>query len=429
MIDIILEKAEEFDRVIQEKHTLDGLVLPTLVTDSELEIGPYSGNHENDTIWTGLYATAKAFEYAVTNDPKARELAKKSILALHKAQDITLKPGLVARGYKIADKATWDEAFFWIKTGKNLGHSELRAFEDYEDSAKALDFLFGYRRKNEWNQGEEEFERYRWLGDPSKSQIFGVMFAYFTFDKFCNPDEEEKAEIKRHLCDIVDRIIDNDMTIVGADSEMTGYGNYKARSGKDDRGIKKTLNWFREAYGNLGPFLILSHLKLAYKMSGDERYQRKYEELLYGESHTRFLGKSRISIPLINNILTTGSDDNLAMLNNYLFMSLEDDPHLISICAQGLGDRWRRIRDPENALFNFIYHALVGSGEDHKIGADALSKFPKEKSVPLISLKRKQKTLQSLTARETVHIENRMVDEYMWRVNPFRRSEWNTPKT
>ena len=91
-------------------------------------------------------------------------MARASVLALHKLQDITGVDGLIARGFKTRDQSTWDEDFFWIREGNKN------------------------RQGNEWHQAKN----YRWLGDTSKSQVFGVAFGYFAFNQFCSPTVEER---------------------------------------------------------------------------------------------------------------------------------------------------------------------------------------------------------------------------------------------
>ena len=193
VLDDILRKAGDFERIIQDRHSIQGLVLPTLVLPPIGREDYQTGNYENCAIWTGVYVASQSLKYAITGDLKAREQAKLGLQALHRLQEVTGERSLIARGYKLRDEPSPDELFFWIKEGKNLGQSKLRDDKDYSKrvNAKAYDVLFGYRRNNEWHQSGG----YRWLGDTSKSQVFGVAVGYFAFNQFCNATPQEREKI------------------------------------------------------------------------------------------------------------------------------------------------------------------------------------------------------------------------------------------
>lgn len=383
----ILKKAEDFNSIIQDRHSIRGLVLPTLVLPSVGRGDYQSGNYENCAIWTGVYVAAQSLRYAATGDLQAREQARAGLQALHKLQDVTGELGLIARGYKDGNAKTWDEDFFWEKRG---------------------------RHGDEWHQNDSG---QRWLGDPSKSQIFGVVFGYFAFYQFCNPDEQEKKKIGLYLSNIVNRIIKNEMMVIDKDGQVSNWGNYSP---------KQYLG-----FGGIGPFLMLSKLKLAANITGLEIFKKEYQRLIYGKEYLRFLERCRPNFPVLKQLSTSfGSEDNLAMLNYYMLMHLEDNGDVLSKCKKGLEKRWKIVNDPENVLFNFIYHALAKTETpDLEAGVKALHKFPTEKSVPLIALKRKlpdskRAIVWNIASSRRMSIEERPADEYLWRVNPFRHDKW-----
>jgi len=231
-LDLILEKAEKFEAAIENRHLIKGLILPTLVLPPEGREDLQTGNYENCAIWTGLYVAAQSLKYAATNDPQARAKAKRGLLALHKLQEITGKPGLIARGYKHSREQTADELFFWVKNSDKT------------------------RQEDEWHQAVD----YRWLGDPSKSQVFGVAFGYFAFNNFCKPDAQEKEEIGKHLSAIVNGIIDSGLRIIDLDNKPTGHGNYSP---------KKYLG-----FGGIGPMLLLGKLKSVAAITGKPEHEK-----------------------------------------------------------------------------------------------------------------------------------------------------------
>lgn len=383
----ILQKAESFNKIIQDRHSINGLVLPTLVLPPQGKKDYQTGNYENCAIWTGLYVAAQSLRFAATGDAQARQQAKSSLLSLHRLQDITGIQGLIARGYKIGNESTWDEEFFWKKKGDKT------------------------RQRNEWHQSNG----HRWLGDASKSQFFGVVFGYFAFTRFCNPTKQEMQEIGKYLSNIVDKIMENEMKIVDKDNQATGYGNYSHNQ------------YF--GFGGIGPSLILSKLKLASQITKQDRFRLEYERLLYQEDYGRFLRRCRLNPPILNQLSTSfGSEDNLAMLNYYMFMTLEAEYGAKELCNKGLAKRWLVINDPENSLFNFVYHALIERETSAlEIGIDSLLRFPEVKNIPVVSLKRKlpkSTVIPNIIHHRQMPIESRPIDEYMWRINPRRNDLW-----
>ena len=139
-----------------------------------------------------------------------------------------------------------------------------------------------------------------------------------------------------------------------------------------------------------------------------------------------------MNLPVLRQLLTGfGSEDNLAMLNYYMLMNLETDDRILAICREGLQKRWRVINDSENSLFNFIYHALTErTTPELNQGIDALTRFPINKTVPVVALKRNlprslSEVITNIRNSKPIPIEERPVDEYLWRVNPLRRDFWS----
>ncbi len=386
-IDILLEKEYKFEGAIEKRHIIEGLILPTLVLPPEGREDFQTGNYENCAIWTGMYVAAQSLKYASTGNTAARANAKRGLLALHRLRDITKGKTLIARGYKYAASSEWDEEFFWKKKGDNT------------------------RQGEEWHQNGS----YRWLGDPSKSQVFGMVFGYFAFTQFCGPDAQEKEDIAGNLSEIVEQLIKDDFKIVDADGKASGYGNY--------------LHNHYWGFGGTGPLLILGMFKLAAAITQKIEYEKWHIKFL--DKYQSSLGRCRLDLPVLKEFSTAlGSEDNLVMLNYYMLMCLETNPEIRKLCRQGMEKRVRAIDDPENSLFNFLYHASTGSETSAlQTGIDALYRFPEEKTVPLVALKRKlpDSKIQNLGNYWNLQrkpIERRPVDEYLWRVNPWREDSW-----
>jgi len=373
----LLKKAEHFDRVIQEKHNIEGLVLPTIAYPQGVYGLNYNGNYENCAIWTGLYIAAQSFLYAATGDPSAKEKAKQGVSALYKLQDLAgYGNEIIARGFKHIDDA--HEDLFWKES------------------------LSLTRTKDEWHKDDG----YMWLGKPSKSQIFGAIFGYFAYTQHCDPTAEEKLEIGSYVKRIVDRIIDKT-------TRSYLYSKYEP------------FLW------SVGPQLMLGKLKLCASLTGDSSYEEEYRRLLDEEGYAKRLSQCRWKLRGYRNISSNDltSEDNLAMLNYMMLLTLEDNWGIRDRCLRGVSKRWNVIDDPENALHNFAYHALTGTKTDQlEIAIEALERFPTLKEVPIVARKRvhssKLACFTNLFDGSVTPMRKRSADEFMWRYNPRRKDGW-----
>ena len=388
--------ADRFEAALPKNTGLDGLIVPTVVTDApfksllkEFRADTIHGNYENCAIWTGSLGAALALKYATLNQPADRSRAWGVVQSMLRLEEVTGEPGLIARGYKKGDSATFDEALFWKKSDRT-------------------------RRGNEWHQNEGDI---RWLGDPSKSQVFGFTLASFAFSHFCDPSEQERKALSSSFCRIVDRIWRHEGRLIDFDRKATGYGEYNPK--------------VYLGFGGIGPSLWLVNVKLAATLSGDDKYQREYDRLI-DSGYLEHVERCRINPPVLRKISTAfGSEDNLAFLNCWILSKLDQSERVQNSCRIAVEKRWKVVGDEFNSLFNFVYHEVSGEqpGETLCLASDGLLRFPENKTVPCIALKRSMEgaTLRDRTAnilRGRLQVENRPVDEYAWRVNSRRRDQW-----
>ena len=100
---------------------------------------------------------------------------------------------------------------------------------------------------------------------------------------------------------------------------------------------------------------------------------------------------------------------------------------MLQVYKKGLNNLWRKINDPENSLFNFIYSSLGGETPDLQQSVDALERFPAEKTVDVVALKRQIPAGMrpvDIMRHTKMPLHERPIDEYAWRVNPFRHDKW-----
>ena len=100
----LVEKAAHLQQVLLDRHWLDGLyvgIIDSPPPGAKLPL-PHTVNQPGNVIhagvWTGRYLGGVGYQYAVTKDPRAREIGGQILKALRILQEVTGKPGLLCRG-------------------------------------------------------------------------------------------------------------------------------------------------------------------------------------------------------------------------------------------------------------------------------------------------------------------------------------------
>ncbi len=145
------DKAPYLQRDLLDKHCLDGLYVSIVPSGPPGRPLPHTVNQPGNVIhagvWTGRYLAGVGYQYAVTRDPWVRQHGGEILRALRILQEVTGKPGLLARGY--------------VK-----GHGPV---EDWERNGQD---------SPEWHQGQGKFSDYRWHGDVSVDNFNAVLYGY-----------------------------------------------------------------------------------------------------------------------------------------------------------------------------------------------------------------------------------------------------------
>lgn len=302
------EKAGHFERATRSRH-----LRHNLVSDSRLEVpGDLSTNvpatSDNDGLWTAMYIVAECYRYGATGDPEALRYARESLDAMMFLETVNEIPGFVSRSFALPDEP---------------------------------------HGKGEWDHLTSD-GRWRWKGDTSSDEIVGHYYAFSIYYDIC-ADNAYKEKIRDKVRLITDYIIDHDYYLIDTDGEPTTWGKWNF----------KGMRRFRMDRG-LNSLEILSHLKAAYHITGDEKYQKAYLELARKHHYAKFTVRQKLIIPPeINH-----SDDELAFLSYYPLLKYEDDPELLAIYRRSIKRSWE-IEKPEKCpLWNFIYAAVMPEGTD-----------------------------------------------------------------
>ena len=175
----------------------------------------------------------------------------------------------------------------------------------------------------------------------------GHYYAYSIYYDIC-ADEGEKEQIREKVRLITDYIIENDYYLIDVDGEPTTWGKWNFL------GLRRFRFWDR----GLNSLELLSHLKTAYHITEDDKYQKVYLDLVENHDYARFTVRQKITIPMYVN----HSDDELAFLSYYPLLKYEDDPRLLGIYRKSIIRSWE-IEQPERCpLWNYIYAATMPEG-------------------------------------------------------------------
>ena len=278
---------------------------------------------DNDGLWTAIYVAAECFRFAVTHSPEALRNARLSLAALLRLESITGIPGFPARAL--------------IHRG------------DY----RAPDGEWHWTSDGEWE----------WKGDTSSDELVGHFLAYgVAYDLL--PDESDHAAIRCAAGQIASHLLDHGLELVGFGGRVTRWGKYSPE-------------YFQTAEGRedqaLNSLELLSHLRVAYHITGDERFLSAYRELIHQHGYLENVMRG----PREASHEVNYSDEELAFLSFYALLRYEDDPALRSQLQAALTRYWRSREAERNPLWNFIYAAGTGATDcDAPAALETLERIP-----------------------------------------------------
>lgn len=319
------EKAEHIEGIRAARHNRNGWVSHCEFpqpADFENFIHEVS---DNDGLWTGVYLAAESFRWAVTKDEEARRYLKRSLRALAFLEEVTPIPGFVARAARRVDEP---------RSRKSGG---------------------------EWHLSEDG--KWEWKGDTSSDEIVGHFFGYSVCWDLA-ADEEDKSLIREKIAKITDHIIENGFVLRDVDGERTQWGVWSPELLNGDE-------YWRYGRG-LNSLEILSHLKTAYHITGEDRYDEIYRHLAFDEHYALNLIEQLIADPAYR----VYHDNQLAFLSYYPLLLYEDDPELRRLYLLSLERTWRFVRDDRSPLWNIIYGILTGRPCDLEEAVRTLREIP-----------------------------------------------------
>jgi hypothetical protein len=328
----MLTRARRYAEVYLARHNMDGLTVTADRPDDP--DGDYWFSDLGDaTFIHGNASAGAAYRYAV--EPSAETLAYAQLHArgLSMLSDVIGIPGLLGRSYAPKDARYNPNEYTRL-----------------------------YPEEHNW-EGVGLYKDYFWKGDVSIDQYSGALVGMSLLYDLV-PDESVRGPMRRAIVNVADYLWDHDLVVYDPSGEPTQFGDFRGDSLEGipvPNGVSSaaSLAWF----------------KLAYHVSGNEKYRTIYEILAFDRGYV-FNVQHFVWVYL--GYQTQHYNVYLAFENLFTLTRLEEDPGLHETYSDAFaaqlwesgpnpGLRWRRARVEANPTYGPWYLTATGRRDPEAI--------------------------------------------------------------
>ncbi|MBZ5603753.1 MAG: hypothetical protein LAO79_15740 [Acidobacteriia bacterium] len=412
------DKEKLLERNLIDKHLVDGLYVSIVPAGAPVvHTVDDPGNVIHAGVWTGRYLAGVAYQYAVTRDPAVRKHGGDLLMGLRRLQEVTGKPGLLARGY--------------IK-----GHGPVEGFER------------GGADSKHWHQGQGKYADYRFYSDVSVDNFNAVLYGYAIYYDLA-ADAAQKKMIAYDVDRLMTHLLDNHFRIIDLNGHVTQYGHVgidpdpsrdKYYQDGGDSEITRYITkpeWHPALRASL---MALPDLLIAHHITGKQRYIDEYKKLT-----ARFADNpepARDTRPYSPERIARVNHSSEGQSYEALFNAIvyEKDPKLLAIYRRWLGELWDLNWMEGNPLYTFMTLALAPKlehgDESLALSVETLRRYPTDRVLrPVMGSIRKDIEMSPFPDRggakqavKPVPIDQRPLDnEYAWKGNPYATDGWLKP--
>ncbi len=351
-------KARLFQQNLIEKHLVDGLYIPVV-----------PGIMQHAGLLTGRYLAAVAYQYAVTRDPAIRKHGSDILGGLHRLQEITGKPGLLAGGY--------------VK-----GHGPVEGSERGGSDTTA------------WHQGQGKNAEYRWYADTGSATLNAVLYGYAVYYDIAADPAQKK--------------------LIAEDVQQMGTALLDPAQLAGD---SKPLH---------GSLFLLADLLIANHITGDPRYLDFYKTVVarFSDNPDPVRRPREFSLDELAKVNHTEEEPEYEAVDSLL--RYEKDFMLSTKYRSWMRDLWEMNWMEGNPLFTFMtidsckraFIILAHRDESLALSLDTLRRYPLEHVFrPVMNSLR-----TDLQNGHPLPINQRPLDsEYSWQANPYQLDGWLRP--
>lgn len=430
------DKTDYFLRDLLDKHWLDGLYVSIVPSAPPGTKVPHTVNEPGNVIhagvWTGRYLGGVGYEYAVTRDKRVRERGGEILRALRILQEVTGKPGLLARGY--------------VK-----GHGPVEGWErNGQDSV-------------EWHQGQGQYADYRWYGDVSVDNFNAVLYGYAIYYDLA-ADAAQREFIRHDVNRLMTHLLENHCRIVDVDGEVTRWGHVgiDPDPARDDYYRKVYASYLSRGNVQDGAWrpplrsslMLLPDLLIAHHITGQARYLDFYQRVVarFKDHPDRIRDAGPFSLERLARVNHSSEGQSYEALYNLIHY--EKNPELLEIYRKWVEDLWEMNWMEGNSLFTWMTRALLPEyrapqnagvpatapdeiphgDEAVRLALETLRLFPVDRVFrPVMNSLRADIERNPFARGETqsarpISINQRPLDnEYSWKGNPYQLDGWLKP--
>lgn len=324
----LLERAETIEKRVNERHRRFGLVADCLLNDAGNPTSHTIEDNDNDGLWTAYHVAAMSLCYGATASPAARESARESMHALYMLQNVSGIPGLVARSV----------------VPPEIGKTKSEQWRPTPDGSMY------------------------WKSDTSSDEIDGHYLAFYTyFEHIAKDDPAERALIEKQVRALTDYLLDNNYQLIDWDGKRTRWGFW------DPESLNNSAMHYVES--GLGSLQMLSFLKVARHITGDERYEQHFRKLAVDHHYLSNLLLTKRSFPDENN----HSDDQLGFVAWYPILQLEQDPRVRRALGAGVRRHYAVVKPEKPSFYTFVYATIDPAGADLRGAVENLCEIPTDR--------------------------------------------------
>jgi hypothetical protein len=170
----------------------------------------------------------------------------------------------------------------------------------------------------------------------------GHMFGYFFYYELV-ADKDEKKIVASHIASIVNHLIKNNYNMMDVDGSHTRWSVWSPDK------LNHDPEWLPDKYQN--SMELLTFLKLAYHVTGNSDYEKRYRHLINEEHYLQNMANIKYQNPAWFIYFDV-------ILQAYLYPILikcEEDPQLRDFYNKHMDEWMERRRCDKNPLINFIY--------------------------------------------------------------------------
>ena len=350
----LAQKQDFFYDITMNRHVREPWIVGQCKLKDAADLSTWEpDDDDNDGEYGGNYLAMESFRYAVTKSEDAKSKAKKSFGFLKMLREVTGLDGFFAR------------TIVPVSWGNNVHDAN----EPFTDKQLAEELVKEPRFKpvgTRWHLSKDG--KWLWKGDTSSDEWCGHMMGYFFYYTLVADDAEKKV-IADHVSKLVDHLINHNFNMVDIDGTHTRWSVWSP----DD--LNRNPEWMPDRFQN--SMELLTFLKLAYHMTGDNKYQQHYLRLIKEEHYLENMSH----ITEQNPAWFIYFDVIMQMYLYPILLHCEKDPVLIKIYQQQ-ADKWMQKRKADKSpIINFFY----SYARNKKVGLTASVEFLKDTPLDLVN--------------------------------------------